>query len=83
MIKDKISKELIEEWLIKLKKKIEKTKPVGKKGEKFLTNINAYIIDTEHFLEEGDYVKSWELVSFAWGLFEAGGELGIIKDIHQ
>ncbi|MBL7169404.1 MAG: DUF357 domain-containing protein [Candidatus Aenigmarchaeota archaeon] len=79
MVKDRIPKELIEEWLIKLKKKLEKTKPVGKKGEEFLKNIHAYIVDTEHFCDKGDYVKAWELVSFAWGLFEGGEELGVLS----
>lgn len=79
MIKDEIPKELIEEWLNKLKRKIDKTKPVGNKGEELLKNINAYIIDTEHFLAQGDYVKAWELVSFDWGLFEAGEDLGVLE----
>ncbi len=70
MIKDRIPKELIEEWLNKLEKKVEKIKDV--KNDDFLKNIQAYIIDTKHFLEQGDYVKAWELISFAWGLFEAG-----------
>ncbi len=78
MIKDKISKELIEEWLTKLKKKVEKVKSVDEKGKELLKNINAYIIDTEHFLEKEDYVKAWELVSFTWGLFEAGERLEIL-----
>jgi len=79
MIKDKIPKELIEEWLTKLKKKLEKTKPVEKKGEEFMKNINAYIVDTEYFFKERDYVKAWELISFAWGLFEAGEELEVLE----
>jgi len=79
MIKNKIPKELIGEWLTKLEKKLEKTKPIGKKGGEFLKNIHAYIVDTEHFLSQGDYVKAWELVSFAWGLFEGGEELGILE----
>ena len=78
MVIDKIPKELIEEWLAKLKKKVENTKSVGKKGDGFLKNIHAYIIDTEHFLDKGDYVKAWELVSFVWGLFEAGEDLGVL-----
>jgi len=49
-------------------------------GEKLLENIYAYIVDTEHFLKEGDYVKAWELISFDWGLFEVGEELGKLKD---
>ena len=79
MVKDRIPKELIEEWLNKLKKKLEKTKPNGKKGEGFLKNIHAYIVDTEHFLSQGDYVKAWELISFAWGLFEGGEKFGTLE----
>ncbi|MEM5792785.1 MAG: DUF357 domain-containing protein [Candidatus Aenigmatarchaeota archaeon] len=75
-IKDRIPKELVEEWIIKLKEKLKETKPKNKKNQEFLKNINAYIFDSEHFLREGDYVKAWELISFAWGLFEAWEELG-------
>jgi hypothetical protein len=80
MIKAKIPKELIEEWLNKLEKKLEKIRVEGEKGENLLKNIKAYIFDTKHFTAEGDYVKAWELISFAWGLFEAGEELEIIKN---
>jgi hypothetical protein len=79
MVKDKIPRELIEEWLDKLNKKMEKVKSVNNKGKELIKNINAYIVDTEHFVKKGDYVKAWELVSFAWGLFECGEELGKIK----
>ncbi|MBD3155794.1 MAG: DUF357 domain-containing protein [Candidatus Aenigmarchaeota archaeon] len=79
MIKDKIPRELIEEWLGKLKKELDRTKSNESKGDEILKNIHAYIIDTEHFLEKGDYVKAWELISFAWGLFECGEEIGKIK----
>ena len=82
MIKNKIPKKLVGEWLTKLKKKTEKTKPIGRKGKEFLNNIKAYIIDTKYFLEEGDYVKAWEAISFAWGLFEAGEELEILNNTH-
>jgi len=75
MVKDKIPRELIEEWLEKLKKKLDETEPVDVKGKELLKNIHAYIVDTEHFLEQGDYVKAWELISFAWGLFECGEEM--------
>ena len=75
MIKDKIPRELIEKWLEKLKKKLDKTEPIDDKGKELLKNIHAYIVDTEHFLEQRDYVKAWELISFAWGLFECGKEL--------
>jgi len=79
MIEDKIPKELIEKWLAKLEKKLEKTKPVGKKGEELLKNIQAYVYDTNHFLKQGDYIKAWESISFAWGMFETGEELEALK----
>jgi hypothetical protein len=75
MIKDKIPRELIEEWLEKLKEKLDKVKSTDDQGKELLKNIHAYIVDTEHFLEQGDYVKAWELISFAWGLFECGEEM--------
>jgi len=78
-IKDRIPRDLIEDWLMKLKQEFNKTKALEERGTDFLDNIKAYIFDTEHFLKEGDYVKAWELVSFAWGLFEAGKELKIIQ----
>ena len=81
MVKDRIPRKLIEEWLENLKKKIGETEPLDKKGGELLRNIQAYIIDVEHFLQQGDYVKAWELVSFAWGLFEAGEELEKIKKL--
>jgi hypothetical protein len=74
-LKDKIPLEEIEKWLDKLKKDLAGANPTGKKGEELYKNIQAYIHDTEHFMREGDLVKAWELVSFAWGLFEAGIEL--------
>lgn len=79
MIKNRISRKEIEKWLNKIKDKLKDVKPKGKKGEEFLKNINAYVKDCDHWLKEGDYVKAWEVVSFAWGLLEAGIDLDIIK----
>ncbi|OGI15971.1 hypothetical protein A3K63_01305 [Candidatus Micrarchaeota archaeon RBG_16_49_10] len=78
-MKDRIPREEIEKWLVKLKAELKKTKPLSKKGEELYRNIEAYIHDTEHFMKEGDFVKAWELVSFAWGLLEAGMELEALK----
>jgi hypothetical protein len=79
MIKDRISREEIEKWLVKIKKDLKDIKAKEETGEKFLENINAYVKDCEHWLKEGDYVKAWEVVSFAWGLLEAGIELNELK----
>ncbi|MBU5688354.1 MAG: DUF357 domain-containing protein, partial [Candidatus Aenigmarchaeota archaeon] len=37
----------------------------------------AYVNDCKYWLKEGDYVKAWEVISFAWGLYEAGEEFEI------
>lgn len=63
-----------------MEKKVTKTKPLDKKGENLLRNIIAYIYDTKYFMKEGDYIKSWELISFTWGLYEAGIEMKKIKE---
>ncbi len=78
-MKNRIPKEEIEKWLSKLKRELRGIKPSSKEGKEFLDNINAYIYDCEHWLREGDYVKSWELISFAWGLFEAAKEFKVLK----
>lgn len=79
MIKDRIPREEIEKWLKRIKGKLKEVKPKDKKGEDFLKNVNAYVKDCEHWMKEGDYVKAWEVVSFAWGLLEAGIELGELQ----
>ncbi|MEM5776884.1 MAG: DUF357 domain-containing protein [Candidatus Aenigmatarchaeota archaeon] len=77
MIKDRISKEEIEKWLIKLESKLNKTKLKDDTKKDFLNNIRAYVNDCKYWIDKGDYVKAWEVISFAWGLYEAGEELGV------
>jgi len=77
-LKNRISKKEIEKWLSKLKNEVKTMKP-KEGGKDLLKNIDAYIYDCEHWIEKKDYVKAWEVVSFAWGLLEAGEELGALK----
>ena len=78
-MRDRIAREEIEKWLSRLKEELKNVKANDKEGKELLKNIQAYAYDTEHFLKEEDYVKAWELVSFTWGLFEAGKDLGVLK----
>ena len=78
-MRDRIPREEIEKWLSRLKEELKNVKANDKEGKELLKNIQAYAYDTEHFLKEEDYVKAWELVSFTWGLFEAGKDLGVLK----
>ena len=60
----------IDKWLPKAKAEVAKIKKVQDK--EFLVNINAYIKDTEYFLEKGDLIKSFEAVVWAWAWLEIG-----------
>jgi hypothetical protein len=78
-LRDRIPLAEIEKWRDKLKGELKKSEILDKNGEELYKNIEAYIYDTDHFIKEKDYVKAWEVISFAWGLFEAGLELGVFK----
>ncbi|MCS7134923.1 MAG: DUF357 domain-containing protein [Candidatus Aenigmarchaeota archaeon] len=83
MIKDKIPKEEIEKWLEKLEEKISKIKMKDETKQQFLDNLKAYVNDCVYWLEKGDYVKAWEAISFAWGLYEAGEYFEVFEKIHK
>lgn len=62
-------------WLEKLDSRLEE---LGEEDENVeqMENVFAYRDDTEHFLEEDDYVRAWESVVYAWGIFETLERLG-------
>lgn len=59
-------------WLEKLNSRLE-----GKdESVEQMENVLAYRDDTTHFLEEGDYIRAWEAVIYAWGILETLERLG-------
>jgi len=78
-MRDKITREEIEKWLNKLKKELETTKAMNKKGKEFLNNINAYVYDCEHFLKNEDYFLSFESITWAWSYWTIGKDLKLLK----
>jgi hypothetical protein len=72
---DKTQEKLEEEtekWLEKLDDRLE-----GKDRDvEQMENVLAYRDDTEHFLEEEDYIRAWEAVIYAWGILETLERLG-------
>ena len=76
---DRIPKEEIEKWLVRVKKELKTVKVSDKKGKEFLDNINAYVNDCEHFLEKGEYVLSFESVVWAWAYLEISKDLKLLK----
>jgi len=75
-------KKLIEEtkkWTVRMKKELEGTEPYGTKGDEFLRNIRAYLKDSGHFQNNGDPVRSFEAIIWAWSWLEIGKDLGFLK----
>lgn len=72
-------KEETEKWLEKIKKEKIEPKKTSRELDEQITNIKAYISDCRHFLKEGDYVRAFEAVVYAWGILETCQRLGLLK----
>lgn len=48
--------------------------------ESFLENISAYISDSKYFLENGDLIRAFEAVIWAWAWMEIGLEIDKLKN---
>ena len=69
-----------EKWLSKLRKERPLVKNAGTKEVRAcLKNLDAYIKDTSHFLEKGDFVRAFEAVIYAWGILETLERLGLVE----
>jgi hypothetical protein len=79
MIEEELRKETLK-WLERIKVRIEGIKAINRKGEEFLRNINAYISDSEYFLEKRDLVRAFECVVWAWAWLEIGLDIGILAE---
>ena len=66
-------------WLSKIEKINFTAK--NEKGKEFKTNIEAYIKDSNHFLEQGDFVRAFEAVIWAWAFLEISEELKLLKAV--
>ena len=78
MIEEELKSETIK-WLNRIRERIKNVEAVNKKGEEFLRNINAYISDTEYFLNKNDLIRSFECIVWAWAWLEIGLNIGILK----
>lgn len=72
---DKTQRKLEKEtrkWLERLNERIDGKRSVVEDLEVIdeMENVLAYRDDTMHFLEENDFVRAWEAVIYAWGIFE-------------
>ena len=74
--KEELKKET-EKWLGKLEKISFSAK--DEKGKEFKKNIEAYIKDSRHFLEKGDFIRAFEAIIWAWAFLEISGDLKILE----
>lgn len=75
-----IEKELIRQTEKMLKDIKEKRKNIHIIEEKkeLLRNLDAYISDTQHFIDKQDLIRAFEAVVYAWGILETLEHAGII-----
>lgn len=67
--------EEIKKWTAKLDGALSVARARSEQGEKMFSNIKAYREDSGHFLKQGDLIKSFECLIWAWSLLEIGKEL--------
>lgn len=67
-----------EKWLERLDERLEELREEADDLDSVeqVENVLAYRNDTEHFIEEEDYIRAWEAVIYAWGILETLERLG-------
>ena len=53
---------------------------VSPKDNRFAENTAAYISDSRHFLDNGDLIRAFEAVIWAWAWMEIGKEIGLLVE---
>lgn len=69
----------IEKWSRRLDESLAGVKPSGERGARMLENIRAYREDSGHFSKQGDLIRGFECLIWAWAILEIGRELGHLR----
>lgn len=48
--------------------------------ERFCDNIAAYLQDSRYFLQQGDLIRAFEAVVWAWAWMEIGLEMKVLSE---
>ncbi len=78
-IEERLNEET-DKWLERIRKERKNIKATNEQSKEFLRNIDAYIEDTGHFRKNGDPVRAFEAVVWAWSWLEICKELGILRN---
>lgn len=65
-------------WRGRLDRALDEANAADERGHRFLENIRAYRSDCVHFEEEGDLVRAFEAIVWAWAWLEIGADIGAI-----
>lgn len=65
-------------WRDRLDRALDEATVAGERGDRFLENIRAYRSDCDHFEGEGDLVRAFEAIVWAWAWLEIGADIGAI-----
>ncbi len=74
-------KDEIEKWTKKAKEKRKNLNLLDDSKENMINNIDAYIKDSQFFLEKGDLVRSFEAIIWCWSWMEILQELDIVSEV--
>ncbi len=70
-------------WLDKIERETKDIKPTGrldrKQTEEIIKNMRAYISDCKYFMQKNDWMRAFEAVTYAWGIFETCLRAGLVK----
>ncbi len=80
---DQRLKEETEKWIDKIEKELESTGFYDEEGKEFLLNIHAYVDDSKYWLDQGDLIKAFEAIIWAWAWYEICLRLEILKNINK
>ena len=71
-----------EKWIARIERELETTGFYDEEGKEFLLNIHAYLDDSKYWLDQGDLVKAFEAIIWAWAWYEICIRLEILKNIN-
>ncbi|MDX1611415.1 MAG: DUF357 domain-containing protein [Candidatus Thermoplasmatota archaeon] len=75
---DELARELTEQtatWRKRLDRALEEAEPATAQGADLMVNVRAYRQDADHFEQEGDLVRAFEAIVWAWSWLEIGARL--------
>ncbi|MFH1445773.1 MAG: DUF357 domain-containing protein [Nanoarchaeota archaeon] len=80
--KEELKKETLK-WLKKLEKETRGIKSTGRLDEQHIKsvikNMNAYMQDCYYFMDKDDWIRAFEAVIYAWGIYESCAHLKLVK----